>query len=277
MNHIALYLIVYVVLFTLAFTCGGIACSVESEPEKEAKDPALARSRTKKRMGFLFGFIFLFGLLFVFIGYVIDDTYTTRSLTWDAAQAVITGFYHDTLNDTNTFLVSYQYHGQFFENIKLSYYDSFMLRGDTVPILIDPKEPNSIQYAKGMSWTPLIFSGVGGILALFALYNIVSILLGTSRWIVTGTETPKTFGIGPNPTKVFAGKGFQAEWNGEVPKIWMYLFVSVIILIIGSAFGYAIYQYWDQQRRLAYLLIAFLVYFAFSMLHHWWKNRNKSE
>ncbi len=277
MNHIGLYMVVYVVLFTLAFICGGIACSVEDEPEKEAKDPTLARSKSKKRMGFLFGFLFLFGLLFVFMGYIIDETYTTRMLTWDAAQAVITGFYRDTLNDTSTFLVSYQYQGQFFENIDLSYYDSFMLRGDTVPILIDPKHPTSIQYAEGMSWTPLIFGGVGGILALIGLYNIVSVILGTSRWIVTSTETPKTIGIGPNPTQVLAGKGFQAEWNGEVPKIWKYLFISVIILIIGSAFGYAIYQYWDRQRGMSYFIIAFLIYFAFSMLKHWWKNRNKSE
>ena len=277
--NIGLLLIVYVVLFMLVFVCGCIAGSIKSDPEKEAKDPSLARKRKKKQSGFLFAAIFFFGLLFLFIGYCIYETDAYRTLNWISVQAKISGTYYDRLDETRTFLVNYVINGTVYEKIRLGYYSSFENIGDTIPILVNPDKLNNIQFKSSTPIAPMIFGGIGGLFSLVALYNIISILLGTSRWIVTSNKAPETIGTGSDATTVIAGKGFEAEWKPEKEpaKIWKYLFIFVIVGIIGSAWGYAIYSYWQTSRDTAYLLIIMVVGVLFNMFRRYLKNKKNKE
>ena len=277
--HIGLWIIIYVVLFMLVFVCGCIAGSVKSDPEKEAKDSSLARKRKKKELGFLFAAIFFFGSLFVFMGYCIYETDAYRTLNWIPVQAKISGTYYDRLDERRTFLVNYVINGTVYEKIRLGYYSSFENIGDAIPILVDPSSPTTIQNKPSTPIAPMIFGGIGGLISLIALYNIISVLLGTSRWLVTSNKAPKTLGTGSDATTVIAGKGFEAEWKPEKEpaKIWKYLFIFVIAAIVVAPFVYTIYDYWQTDRNSAYTVIALLLFVVLNMLRLYLKNKKKKE
>ena len=255
--NIGLWIIGYVVLFMLVFGCGCIASSVESNPEKEVKDPSLARKRKKKEAGFLFAALLFFGLLFVFVGYCIYETDAYRTLNWITVQAKISGTYYDRLDDSRTFLVNYVFNGTVYEKIRLGYYSSFQNIEDAIPILVNPDNPTNIQTKPSMPIVPMIFGGVGGLISLVGLYNIISILLGTSRWIVTSNKEPK-------PAK-------------EPAKIWMYLFIFVIAVIVLAPFAYTIYSNWQTDRNSAYLLIIILLFVLLNMFRFALKKKQKKD
>ena len=277
--HIGLWIIIYVVLFMLVFVCGCIAGSIKSDPEKEAKDPSLARKRKKKQAGFLCAALFFFGSLFVFMGYCIYETDADRTLNWITVQARISGTYYDRLKDSQTFLVNYVINGNVYEKIRLGYYTPFENMGDAIPILVNPDNPTNIQTKPSTPIVPMIFGGIGGLISLIALYNIISVLLGTSRWLVTSNKAPKTMGTGSDATTVIAGKGFEAEWKPkkEPAKIWMYLFIFVIAAIVVAPFVYTIYSYWQTDRNSAYTVISLLLFVVLNMLRLYLKNKKKKD
>lgn len=275
--NVGLLVIGYVVIFMLIFVFICIASSIESDPEKEAKDPSLARKRKKKQAGFLFAGILCFGLLFVFMGYCIYATDQHRMIHWISVQAVISGTYYDNLDESRTFLVNYIFNGNVYEKIRVGYYSDLQRIGDAITILVDPAKPTSIQSKPSAPIVPMIFGGVGGLISLVSLYNIISVLLGTSRWIVTSNNAPKTISDGPDATAVIAGKGLEAEWqpDKEPSKYWRWLFYFVIIAIIGGAWGYGIYGYWQTNRNMAYVTIAILVFVTFNIFRTHLKIRKR--
>lgn len=67
--------------------------------------------------------------------------------------------------------VEYEYEGNYYYDVKLSFYSSSMYMGKTITVLIDPDNPRHAQAKSGMFFGPILVSVMG------VIFLIVSVIL----------------------------------------------------------------------------------------------------
>lgn len=84
--------------------------------------------------------------------------------------------YRDSDEDINySVYVNYSYNGQYYENVKLSEYNSSMYVGKEIAILIDPDNPRKNMTNFGLYLAPAIFIGMGAIFACVGIFPLIGI------------------------------------------------------------------------------------------------------
>ena len=88
---------------------------------------------------------------------------------------------YEEYDTEHTVFISYEFDGNSYENVRLSYYTSSMRIGNKVTIYCDPLNPSEFRAKYGLNVVGIVLYVIGGILALGGLVIIICSFTGKSK------------------------------------------------------------------------------------------------
>ncbi|MBQ4067659.1 MAG: DUF3592 domain-containing protein [Lachnospiraceae bacterium] len=110
-----------------------------------------------------------------------DTAVETEATIVDIKEEVEYDRLDEEYDTEHTVFISYEFDGNSYENVRLSYYTSSMRIGNKVTIYCDPLNPSEFRLKYGLNVVGIILYVVGGVLALGGFIIIICSFAGKSK------------------------------------------------------------------------------------------------
>ena len=130
---------------------------------------------TKYFMAIFGGIFALVGTIIIIVG-IITNVKTSQ---FKESAVEVNGVIEDIVIEEHTdetdydVYVSYEYDGEYYEDVHLDFYSSSMYEGQEIDLLIDPDNPTDVHTNDGDLFFTLMFVGLGGLFALIGYIILI--------------------------------------------------------------------------------------------------------
>lgn len=204
----------YVIAFSLVYIFGYILFF--SGPKKGSVqeswtqiDPELRAREKRRKLAAFFAFLGSFGFLFLAVAGLIYNSYNPNRFTWDAVDAEVLSVGRYPSGELKNCYVQYDYQGKRYRQTIRGDLDSKLQRNAKLAILVNPEEPLRIEVRRNFFFLPFVVASLSILTLIFGFGEALCCLLGRAHFAIESEETPKTFGLGPVPTRIIRGKGIS--------------------------------------------------------------------